>query len=57
MTEAELVILEFDQIGGRDTMEEYFEVGFGVGVGSGIGVGSGVGVEDVPGPSPSQVML
>ena len=32
MTEAELVILEFDQIGGRDTMEEYFEVGFFVDV-------------------------
>jgi hypothetical protein len=49
--EAELATLEFDHTGGRDMMEEYSEVGFGV------GVGSVVGVDEAPGPSPSQVIL
>ncbi len=45
MIDAEVTILELDQTGGGDMVEEYSEVGFGV------------GVEEAPGPSPSQLML
>lgn len=44
-----LVVLELDQIGGKEVIEGY--------TGVGVGIGDGLDVDVTPGPEPSHEML